>query len=82
MVQGSKVYSYKQLSEMIQASRNGQIKLANNTIAHFTDNEQIAIRLHYTDVIIINQDNTSYIRQVDIRNYNIFLVIVFLIFDE
>jgi ribonucleoside-diphosphate reductase alpha chain len=27
-------------------------------------------------------EHVSYIRQVDIRNYNIFLVIVFLIFDE
>ena len=58
MVQGSKVYSYRQLSEMIQASRNGQIKLANNTTAHFLNDSRIVIKLYYTDIVIINPDDT------------------------
>ena len=58
MVQGSKVYSYSQLAQMIQASRNGIVKLCNNTIAHYVDTDRIGIRLHYTDVVIIHSDNT------------------------
>lgn len=58
MVQGSKVYSYSQLAQMLEASRNGIVKLCNNTIAHYVDEGKIGIKLHYTDVIIINPDNT------------------------
>ena len=58
MVQGSKVYSYSQLEQMIQASRHQEVKLCNNTVAHFLQDNRIGIKLHYTDVIIINQDDT------------------------
>ena len=58
MVQGSKVYSYSHLEQMIQASRHQEVKLCNNTVAHFLEDNRIGIRLHYTDVIIINQDNS------------------------
>lgn len=58
MVQGSHVYSYSQLAQMLEASRNKPVKLAHNTIAHYVDNYRIGIRLHYTDVVIINPDNT------------------------
>jgi hypothetical protein len=58
MVQGSHVYSYSQLAELIQASRNGQVKLAHNTIAHYVDKGKIGIRLYYTDVVVVNADNT------------------------
>lgn len=58
MVKDSQVYTYRQLAQMIRDSRNGQVKLANNTVAHFVENDRIGIRLHYTDVIIIHQDDT------------------------
>jgi hypothetical protein len=58
MVQGSKVYSYSQLAQMIQASRHQEVKLCNNTVAHFLEDNRIGIRLHYTDVVIINPDDT------------------------
>jgi len=58
MVQGSKVYSYSQLEQMIQASRHQEVKLCNNTVAHFLEDSRIGIKLHYTDVIIVNADNT------------------------
>jgi hypothetical protein len=58
MVKDSKVYSYAQLSEMIQTSRHKEVKLCNNTVAHVIDDGRIGIRLHYTDVVIINPDDT------------------------
>jgi hypothetical protein len=58
MVKDSKVYAYNELAQMLEASKNGQFKLAHNTIAHFVDEGKIGIRLHYTDVVIINPDNT------------------------
>jgi hypothetical protein len=58
MVQGSHVYSYNQLAQKLEASKNKQVKLCNNTIAHYVDESKIGIKLHYTDVIIINPDDT------------------------
>src|SRR5674476_1569040 len=58
MVKDSRVYSFGQLAQMIKASRDGQKKLANNTISHFVDNDKIGICLHWTDVIIVNADDT------------------------
>ena len=58
MVKESRVYSFGQLAQLIKASRDGQKKLANNTISHFVDNDKIGIRLHWTDVIIVNADET------------------------
>jgi len=58
MVKESRVYSFGQLAQLIKASRDGQKKLANNTISHFVDNDKIGIRLHWTDVIIVNADDT------------------------
>jgi hypothetical protein len=42
MVQGSQVYSYSQLAQMLEASSNKQVKLAHNTIAHYVDEDKIA----------------------------------------
>ena len=53
MVKGSQIYSYSQLEQMLKDSKNGQIKIAHNTVAHFVDNERIAIKLYYTDIIVI-----------------------------
>jgi hypothetical protein len=58
MVKDSKVYSYSQLAQMLEASRTKQIKLANNTTAHFLNDSRIGIRLYYTDIVIINPDDT------------------------
>ena len=58
MVNGAQVYTYIQLSKMLKASRNGQVKLAHNTIAHFLNDNRIGIRLYYTDVVIVNPDDT------------------------
>lgn len=58
IVKDSKVYSYAQLEQMIRDSRNEQVKLAHNTVAHFVDNERIGIRLYFTDVVIINPNDT------------------------
>ena len=58
MVNDSKVYSFSQLAKMLEASRNKQVKLAHNTIAHYIDEGKIGIRLYYTDVIIVNPDDT------------------------
>ena len=58
MVNGAQVYTYIQLSKMLKASRNGQVKLAHNTIAHFLNDDRIGIRLYYTDVVIVNTDDT------------------------
>jgi len=58
MVQGSQVYSYSQLAQMLEASSNKQVKLAHNTIAHYVDEDRIGIKLYYTDVVILNADNT------------------------
>jgi len=58
MVKDSKVYSYGQLAQMIQASNNGIAKLAHNTIAHYVDNYRIGIRLYHTDIIIVSNDNS------------------------
>lgn len=57
MVKDSKVYSFDELAEMIQSSKNGQVKIAHNTTAHFVDKNRIGIRLYYTDVVIISRDN-------------------------
>jgi hypothetical protein len=58
MVKGSTVYSYAQLEQRLEASRDGQVKLAHNTIAHKISDTQIGIRLYYTDVVVVNADNT------------------------
>jgi hypothetical protein len=58
MVKDSQVYSYSQLAQMLEASRNKQVKLAHNTIAHYVDEGKIGIRLYYTDVIIVTNDNS------------------------
>ena len=58
MVKDIRVYSFRQLVQLIKASRDGQKKLANNTISHFVDNDKIGIRLHWTNVIIVNVDDT------------------------
>jgi len=58
MVKDSKVYSYSQLAQMLEASRNKQVKLAHNTIAHFVDNGKIGIKLHWTDVIVVCANDT------------------------
>jgi len=58
MVKDSKVYSYNQLAQKLQESRTKQVKLANNTIAHYVDEGKIGIKLHWTDVIVINADDT------------------------
>jgi hypothetical protein len=62
MVNGSKVYSYSQLEQMIQASRHQEVKLCNNTVAHFLEDNRIGIKLHYTDVVIINPNDTYELR--------------------
>jgi hypothetical protein len=58
MVKDSKVYSYAQLEQLIRDSRNEQVKLAHNTMAHYLDNGRIGIRLYYTDVVVVNPDDT------------------------
>ena len=58
MVKDNHAYSFRQLAQLIKGSRDGQKKLANNTISHFVDNDKIGIRLHWTDVIIVNADDT------------------------
>jgi hypothetical protein len=59
MVKGSMVYSYTQLEQLIKNSRDGQTaKLAHNTTEHFVDTDRIGIWLYYTDVIIINPDDS------------------------
>jgi hypothetical protein len=58
MVQGAQIYTYTQLAKMVNASRNKQVKLANNTTAHSIDNEKIGIKLHWTDVLVINTDDS------------------------
>jgi hypothetical protein len=58
MVNGSKVYSYAQLEQMIRDSRHQEVKLCNNTVAHRIDESKIGIKLYYTDVVIIHSDNT------------------------
>jgi len=58
VVKDSHVYSFEQLAQMIKASRDGKKKLAHNTITHFIANDKIGIRLHWTDVIIVNADDT------------------------
>ncbi|HZK71841.1 MAG TPA: hypothetical protein VFD03_10080 [Clostridia bacterium] len=58
MVKDNRVYSFGQLAQKLQSARDGKVKLAYNTVAHFSDNDKIGIRLHWTDVIIVNADDT------------------------
>jgi hypothetical protein len=56
MVQGERVYKFTELDAKI-GKRDG-VKLANNTYAHRIDKDKIGIKLHYTDVVVLNSDNT------------------------
>ena len=58
MVKGVELYSFSKLSAMIDRSREGKAKLANNTYAHRVSGSKIAIRLHHTDVVIVGADGT------------------------
>ena len=58
MVKNSKVYSYSELVELVQGAKDGQVKIAHNTVAHQISDTQIGIRLYYTDVVVVNSDNT------------------------
>jgi hypothetical protein len=54
MVQGSRVYKFEELEEKL--GKREQVKLANNTVAVRRDQNKIAIRLHYTDVVTLTRD--------------------------
>jgi len=57
MSKNSKVYSYNKLKELIEQSRSKQPKIGTNTTARFLYDKRIAIRLHYTDIIIVDENN-------------------------
>jgi hypothetical protein len=54
MVKGSKVYDFVELEEKV--GKREHVKLANNTVAVRRDQNKIAIRLHYTDVVTLTRD--------------------------
>jgi hypothetical protein len=58
MVKGAKVYTFSQLARKIGESRGGEAKLGTNTTAHFLSSTRIGIRLHATDVVIVNANGT------------------------
>lgn len=58
MVKDAKIYSYRQLAQLLSESRGAQAKIAYNTIAHRIDDVRIGIKLYYTDVVVVHSDDS------------------------
>lgn len=52
------VYTYEEADRILQGRNKQSKKLANNTYLLRNDNGTFSIRLHQTDIIVINSDNT------------------------
>jgi hypothetical protein len=52
------MYGYLILKRILHDSRYGEHKVDNNTHAHTINENQIGIKLHDTDVIVLNADGT------------------------
>ena len=62
MTKDDYVYSYKSLKELINNTRGGEPKLTGNTTARFLDDGRLAIRLYWTDIIIIDSNDQYELR--------------------